>query len=394
MTDFLENKSLDHVLRNTLYTQPATVYSALFSVCPSESTAGTEVTNASSGYARVATTFTTAGVTVAGQSVNATRVTFATLNATVTVVGFGLMDTATVGTGNALFWSTVTTLAFSSGDQPTFPAGGIVIAKSAASASFFPNLPVGFTTVSTEPWDTVPTVVHVANANGWKSDDADGFSALSVTTDAAAATASLDGNTNVFDGHMPVGSGGGSGTWNIENHFQDSGLSGGPYTRLYWAMYVKIPVGWNTNGNVSMKWLWPATDINTGTSNNYTAFMSGSGGHIPYNLNQQGYPGDIDRAPNMNVSVANMEQYFGSYVCIEHLYTLNSATGVADGIMDCYINGTQTHHYTNADHDLSPQGRTWKFGMLKFTNTYGGGPFLVPTDWDILIDRTLIAVAA
>jgi len=127
--DFLENKILDHVLRNTTYTQPATVYSALFTVIPSDSTAGTEVTNASSGYTRVATTFCTAGATVAGQMTNTGAVTFATAAAAYTVVGWALMDTPTVGAGNILYWATVTTLAFSIGDQATFAVGGIVVTE-------------------------------------------------------------------------------------------------------------------------------------------------------------------------------------------------------------------------------------------------------------------------
>src|SRR3990167_2172417 len=101
--DFLENKLLDHVLRNTLYTQPATVYSALFTVIPSDSTGGTEVTNASSGYTRVATTFVTAGVTTAGSTQNSGAVTFGTAAAAYTVVGRGLMDAITAG--NLLYWA-------------------------------------------------------------------------------------------------------------------------------------------------------------------------------------------------------------------------------------------------------------------------------------------------
>jgi len=128
-TDFLENKMLDHVLRNTLYTQPATVYSALFTVLPSDSTGGTEVTNASSGYTRVATTFCTAGATVTGQSVNLTTKTFATAAAAYTIVGWGLFDTSTVAAGNLLYWATVTTLALSIGDAATFAAGGMVVTE-------------------------------------------------------------------------------------------------------------------------------------------------------------------------------------------------------------------------------------------------------------------------
>lgn len=127
--NFLEDQMLDHVLRNEAYTAPATVYSALYTVIPSDSTAGTEVTNASSGYTRVATTFSTAGATVTGQSVNIGAVTFPTAAAAYTVVGWALLDTSTVAAGNILYWATVTTLAIAINDQATAAIGGIVITE-------------------------------------------------------------------------------------------------------------------------------------------------------------------------------------------------------------------------------------------------------------------------
>lgn len=128
-TDTLENELLDHVLRNEAWTAPATVYSALFTVIPSDSTAGTEVTQASSGYTRVATTFVTAGVTTAGRSVNSGAVNFATVagGATITIVGWGLMSTATYAAGTLIAWATVTSTSLNVNDQATFPATNIVI---------------------------------------------------------------------------------------------------------------------------------------------------------------------------------------------------------------------------------------------------------------------------
>ena len=129
-TDFFENKVLE-IARGNTYTAPATLYSALYTVLPSDSTAGTEVTNASSGYTRVATTFCTAGATVAGQIVNTGAVTFATVagGATVSVVGWALVDTSTVAAGNILYWGTVTTTSLNVGDQATFGVGGIVVTE-------------------------------------------------------------------------------------------------------------------------------------------------------------------------------------------------------------------------------------------------------------------------
>jgi hypothetical protein len=122
-SDYMENKVLE-LLRANNFTAPATVYSALFTVIPSDSTNGTEVTNASSGYTRVATTFATAA---AGAVYNSGAVTFVTAAAAYTVVGWALYDAITAG--NPLYWSTVTTLAIAIADQATFAVSAIAITE-------------------------------------------------------------------------------------------------------------------------------------------------------------------------------------------------------------------------------------------------------------------------
>lgn len=52
MTDYLENKILDWLLRGQTFTPPATIYVGLLTAAPSDSAAGTEVSGG--GYARVA----------------------------------------------------------------------------------------------------------------------------------------------------------------------------------------------------------------------------------------------------------------------------------------------------------------------------------------------------
>lgn len=123
-SDYLENKNLDHNLAVATYTAPAAVYSALFTVIPSDSSAGTEVTTATSGYTRLATTFSTA---VAGAAYNTTAKTFATAAAAYTIVGYGIMDAATAG--NLLYWATVTTLAIAINDQATFAVSAIAVTE-------------------------------------------------------------------------------------------------------------------------------------------------------------------------------------------------------------------------------------------------------------------------
>jgi hypothetical protein len=57
-SDFLENKILDHVLRNVSYTSPTTTFVGLFTDDPGDDDTGTEVTGGS--YARQALSVTTA----------------------------------------------------------------------------------------------------------------------------------------------------------------------------------------------------------------------------------------------------------------------------------------------------------------------------------------------
>ena len=101
-SDFLENKINDHVLGNTAYTAPATVYVALFtdSNTPTQRDANT-VTEATGGsYARVAVTNNTTNwpASSAGAKSNGTTITFPTSTGSWgTVNAFGIYDAATVG---------------------------------------------------------------------------------------------------------------------------------------------------------------------------------------------------------------------------------------------------------------------------------------------------------
>jgi hypothetical protein len=70
LTDFAENKVLDATVRAQAIGTPATWYVALYTACPTDSTAGTEVTGGS--YARVAVT---AGLTQWAGSQSATSTT-------------------------------------------------------------------------------------------------------------------------------------------------------------------------------------------------------------------------------------------------------------------------------------------------------------------------------
>lgn len=135
LTDYAENKIVDAVLRGQTLGAPATGYVALYTVCPTDSTAGTEVTGGS--YARVAVTSalanwagtqsagsTTASSGTGGTTSNNGAITFPAPTAPWgTVNCWGINDAPTAG--NLWIYSTLTTpKTINSGDAaPSFAAG-------------------------------------------------------------------------------------------------------------------------------------------------------------------------------------------------------------------------------------------------------------------------------
>jgi hypothetical protein len=92
-TDYLENKIIDHMLRNQAYTPPSTVYLALFTTATSDAGGGTEVSGGS--YARQAVTLSAAS---GGASSNSADITFPQATADWgTITHVALMDALTGG---------------------------------------------------------------------------------------------------------------------------------------------------------------------------------------------------------------------------------------------------------------------------------------------------------
>jgi len=93
MSDYLENKVLDHILATTSYTAPATVYVGLSTGAFGDDNSGTEL--AGSGYGRVAASF---GAASSGTASNDAAIEFsAATGSWGTVSHFGLFDASTSG---------------------------------------------------------------------------------------------------------------------------------------------------------------------------------------------------------------------------------------------------------------------------------------------------------
>lgn len=122
-SDYLENKILDHVFRNTAYTPPAAVYLGLYTSAPSDAGGGTEVSGA--GYARQAITF---GAASGGAISNTAAVQFTASGGSYgTVTHVGIFDASSAG--NMLAWKAITPIVMGSGGILTFAIGDIDVTQ-------------------------------------------------------------------------------------------------------------------------------------------------------------------------------------------------------------------------------------------------------------------------
>lgn len=101
LSNYAENKVLDHVLGTTSYTMPTT-HLALFTVAPTDSTSGTEATGGSYARQPLSGLFTASS---SGASSNNANIDFTGMPAC-TIVAIGIMDNSTGG--NLLVHGTLT----------------------------------------------------------------------------------------------------------------------------------------------------------------------------------------------------------------------------------------------------------------------------------------------
>ena len=133
-SNYLENKVLDHVLKNTAFTQPAGLYLALFNNTSGNAAANLEagtltdevVTSGGTLYARKTVAFAAAS---GGTAATNATVTFDAAGASWgTITHVAVMDGGTAGAGNVLFWGAVTTSkTIDTGDTFQVTSGNLTI---------------------------------------------------------------------------------------------------------------------------------------------------------------------------------------------------------------------------------------------------------------------------
>lgn len=125
-SDYLEDKVLKHVFTNTAYTAPSTLYVGLFTVAPSDSGGGTEVSTSGTNYARQSMAFTVSGSSPTQAANNAAVEWGTAASSWGTIVAAAVFDASSGG--NMLAWADLTNnKTISAGDVFRFPTSSFVV---------------------------------------------------------------------------------------------------------------------------------------------------------------------------------------------------------------------------------------------------------------------------
>ena len=124
MSDYLENKFLDHFLGTASTSAPAAVYLSLHTANPADDASGAEVSTSGSAYVRKAIAFSAAS---SGSASNSGAVEFDTATSSWgTITHIGIWDASSAG--NLLFYGALdTSKTISSGDVFRVNASGITM---------------------------------------------------------------------------------------------------------------------------------------------------------------------------------------------------------------------------------------------------------------------------
>lgn len=173
LSNYLENKILDHVLKVAAYTPPTNIAISLHTADPTDAGSGAEVTN-ENNYARVICNVWDAASGRA--SANTNVITFNQASGLWgTVTHFALWDSATYGAGNMLAHGQFTvSKTIANGNIPSIAAGDLDISVTTGSMSTYLANKILDHILKTASY-TAPTHIAVALSTANPTDDGSGL---------------------------------------------------------------------------------------------------------------------------------------------------------------------------------------------------------------------------
>lgn len=243
---------------------------------------------------------------------------------------------------------------------------------SAAAASLvFANLPGDYGII--EHYDGS---AMLPNGN-WADDGGFAASKVTVVTDAAAPMPAGFSDQKYLRCKTPANQTPGNAPFSLVRSF----TAGEQFTYFYLAWSGRHETGWDNNPGpthtkAGVKHIWvPPTGPGAGALYNwfYSSFdnRGSQQGVMDFQWIQQG---DVDRQMGANLNQAAGDVYgrIGQWVKYESLFRMNAVEGVADGLLDVWIDDVHTHQYTNVDWSVQGTNPARTFRAAKIEQTYGG----------------------
>lgn len=158
ISNYLENALINHILRNTAYTDPTSVYLALFTTALGDDDSGTEVSGGSYGRVTLTGAF---DAPASGATANTSQISFTQATASWgTVTYCGLYDASTAG--NLLFWGQLSaSQQVDNGDTFSIAAGDLDISLTNHFSYYLANELLDHI-LNSANWPTPGTSVHAA----------------------------------------------------------------------------------------------------------------------------------------------------------------------------------------------------------------------------------------
>ena len=230
----------------------------------------------------------------------------------------------------------------------------------------FANQPADFTLIEDFDASQFPVWPNHAPNAFWSDEFGNNGGTVSAVADATAPQPTgLVDNTYLsmdFKPSLGVGSAPGS----LLRDFQPTEQ----YRRVFIGFWLRHDIGWDNNPpplvKSGVKLMWLGADTAVGSF-----YCGHDHSTMDFSCIQQG---QVDRqmSANMNVASASLQGRIGSWAKYELLFGMSSNDATADGTVDVWIDGVQTHHYTDVRFNGPDSGaRVWN--SFKWNPTFGGG---------------------
>lgn len=268
--------------------------------------------------------------------------------------------------------------------MPLYRGGFSIRGKEGSSpVNLFPNLPVDYNIFDVQTWSIAPTTDP--SPIPWFL-DAPGDAAKTSIINSPGGLTPPASPPEVLQVFFKEGEGGGDSPTSIRRTFSSEEQC----TQFYLGFYRMVSDPFSNAGNSGTKDWWLSSFDEIYGPATYTGYDEED---LEYMFFQQPFDGGPDRKLSCNVGgdpdALKFINMLGEWHLYEILLTMNSASGVGDGIWSLYLDNELRIHYTDVNFYSNIASR--KLTSNRHEPTFGGGTNDPPFDQYFWTDHTVMA---